>query len=299
MVFSRRSVPSVSLVKDPCQTRRWFHASIFITTLPPTSAHICPRHLTSAHVPSSALPIHDQHTMKSTANQHIVYLLEAERRKFDGENYTPPPRLMQRCKAACRLMKSDLSKQPRQTRQRNANAQHNLAAILEKSTDIFVLRSLTSTLTQLGSKREYGLVPILIKWWTGVQHPQSLSNISRQICTEFGLQYLDDANISKTTYQDARIPESSASDGLDLVTTGIDSNDNNLFHEAGNPDDSSREGFPTPRHPFGMTNFLDSEYGNQGIADQYHAHLSRRSENPLQVTTARSTHGMIYITSTP
>lgn len=230
-------------------------------------------------------------------SHHIVRLLEAERRKFDGENYTPPPRLMQRCKAACRLMKSDLSKKPRQTRERNANAQHNLAAILEKSADIFVLRSLTSTLTQLGSKREYGLVPILIKWWTGVQHPQSLSNVSRQICTEFGLQYQAAANISKTAYQDARIPGVSASDGPDLVTTGIDSDDNNLFHEAGNPDGSSREGFPTPRHPFGMTSFLDSEYGNQGMADQYHAQLSQRSENPLQLTTPRSAHGIVYITS--
>jgi hypothetical protein len=231
--------------------------------------------------------------MKSTANHHIISLLEAERKKFDGEYYTPHPRLMQRCKAACRLMKSDLSNQPRQTRERNSNAQHNLAAILKKSADIFVLRSLTSTLTQIGSKRDYGLVPVLFKWWTGVQHPESLSNVSRQICAEFGLQYPDDANISKTTCKDARIPETPTGDGQDLVTTGIDSNDDNLFHEAGNPDDFSQDGFPTPRHTFGMTSFLGSEYGNQATADQYHTQLSQRSENPLQGVSPRSIHGMI------
>ncbi|GLA79061.1 hypothetical protein AtubIFM55763_001728 [Aspergillus tubingensis] len=227
-----------------------------------------------------------------SANQHTVSLLEAERIKFDGKDYTPPPRLMQRCKAAFRLLKSDLSKQPRQTRQRNTNAQKNLAAIFEKSVDVFVLRSLTSTLSQLGSKREYGLAPILIRWWTGVQHPQSLSNISRDLCAEFGLQYLENANISKTTYQDARVPEVSTSDGLDLVTTGMGSNDDNLFHEGENPEDSPREGFPTTRHPFGMARFLDSEYGNQRMPDQYHAQLDRRDENPLQVTTPRSAHDM-------
>lgn len=231
--------------------------------------------------------------MKSTAHHHIVILLEAERRKFDDEDYTPHPRLMQRCKAACRLLKSDLPNQPRQTRERNSNAQHNLAAILEKSADLFVLRSLTSTLTQIGSKREYGLVPVLFKWWTSVQHPESLSNISRQICTEFGLHYPDDSKISKTTYQNARIPEPPTSDGQDLVTTGIDSNDHNLFHEAGNPDDSSREGFPTPRHTFGMMSSLGSEYGHQATVDQYHSQLSQRSENPLQGASPRSIHGMI------
>jgi hypothetical protein len=54
------------------------------------------------------------------------------------------------------------------------------------------------TVIPAGSKREYGLVSIIIKWWTDVQQPQNLHNVSRQICTDFGLQYLDDANISKT-----------------------------------------------------------------------------------------------------
>lgn len=245
---------------------------------------------TSSHLPVCPYMIT---AMKSTANHQIVDLLEAERRNFDGEEYTPHPRLMQRCKAACRLMKGDLSNQPRQTRERNSNAQHNLAAILEKSADIFVLRSLTSTLTQIGSKREYGLVPVLFKWWTGVQHPESLSNVSRQICEEFGLQYPDDTNISKTTYQDARIPEPPISDGQDLVKTGIHSNDNNLSHETGYPDASSRDSFPTPRHTLGMTSFPESEYGNQATADEYHTQLSQRSENPLQGATPRSIDGMI------
>ncbi|BCS00210.1 uncharacterized protein AKAW2_50551S [Aspergillus luchuensis] len=166
---------------------------------------------------------------------------------------------MQRCKAALRLLKSDIPKQPRQTHQRNDIAKRNLTALFEISADVCVLRSLTLTVTELGSKRDYGLAPVLTEWWTGVQHPRSLSNISRDLCVEFGLQYLDDANISKTIHQDDRVSEVSTSGGLDLVTTGMDS-DNRLFHEGENPEGSSR-----------------------GMPDQYHAQLDRRDENPLQI----------------
>ncbi|GAA93225.1 hypothetical protein AKAW_11337 [Aspergillus luchuensis IFO 4308] len=205
-------------------------------------------------------------------DQNIVSLLEAERRKFDAIDYTPPARLMQRCKAALRLLKSDIPKQPRQTHQRNDIAKRNLTALFEISADVCVLRSLTLTVTELGSKRDYGLAPVLTEWWTGVQHPRSLSNISRDLCVEFGLQYLDDANISKTIHQDDRVSE--------VSTSGE------------NPEGSSRGNFPITRHPFAMIRYSDSEYGNEGMPDQYHAQLDRRDENPLQVSTPRNAHDM-------
>ncbi|KAI9044707.1 uncharacterized protein KD926_011677 [Aspergillus affinis] len=85
-------------------------------------------------------------------------------------------------------------------------------------------------MTQLGFKRQYGLVPLLNQWWDDVQHLQNLSNISREICEDFGFQYRNDANTSKTTLQDARIPGASASDRVGLVIIG----DKDLSHDGGN-----------------------------------------------------------------
>jgi hypothetical protein len=238
--------------------------------------------------------------MTSTANKRIVNIVEAERRKFEDKEFSPSPRIMQRCKAACRLIHTDLSKKPRQTRERNASAQLNLAEILRKSADLFVLRCLTSTLTQIGSKRDYGLVPILIKWWAGVPHPENLSNISQQICREFGLHYPDNADISTPNDRVVRTPKSPMSDIPELSTTEMDRDDNNLSHEPGNSGshNSSREGFPALPRPFGMTSFLGSECENQATARQNQTHLSEQGIS-LQTTTPRRAQGILSITVYP
>lgn len=238
--------------------------------------------------------------MTSTANNCLVKLVEAERKKFeDDEGYSPPPRIMQRCKAACRLIHTDLSKMPRQTRERNSSAQLNLAEILRKSADLFVLRTLTSTLTQIGSKRDYGLAPILIKWWTGVAHPENLSNISRQICREFGLQYPDNTDVSTPNDRAVRTPESSVSDIPDLTTAEMDRGDNNLPHEPGDSGSHnfSGQGFPAPHRLFGMTSFLGSECENQATGRQDQTPLNEQGIS-LQTTTPRRAQGILSINFT-
>lgn len=234
--------------------------------------------------------------MTSTANKRIVSLVEAERRKFEDENFSPSPRIMQRCKAACRLIRTDLSKMPRQTRQRNANAQLNLAEIVRESADLFLLRSLTSTLTQIGSKRDYGLVPVLIKWWAGVQHPENLSNLSRQICREFGLQYLGNAKVSTPNDLPVRTPESSMSDTPNLITAEMDRDEKNIPHEPENPEFhySSGENLPAPHRPFAMASFLVPECENQAPAHQNQIHLSE-DDLSLQMTTPRIAQGTFLL----
>lgn len=82
-----------------------------------------------------------------------------------------------------------------------------------------------------------------------MQHPQSLNNVSRQICTEFGLQYLDDASISKA-YQDAIIPEASTSGRRVLVTTGTDSNEHRPGKNTLPIADYLKDLLEAPRHLF-------------------------------------------------
>lgn len=127
-----------------------------------------------------------------SSKQAIINLLEGERKKFENEDYAPPPRLLSRCRSSCLLLKSDtesLATKPRQTRERLSNARHNLQLILEKSAELFILRILSESVTKIGLKREYGLVPPLLAWWKLVPHPPALKHVTRDICAEFGLQY--------------------------------------------------------------------------------------------------------------
>ncbi|KAL2812902.1 hypothetical protein BDW59DRAFT_178373 [Aspergillus cavernicola] len=113
------------------------------------------------------------------SKQAIINLLEEERRKFENKDYTPPQRLLSRCRSSClRLL----------------NARHNLKLILKKSAELFVLRVLSENATNIGLRREYGLVPILLAWWALVPHPPTLTYMAREICAEFGLQYPEAEN---------------------------------------------------------------------------------------------------------
>ncbi|KAJ6027952.1 hypothetical protein N7540_003528 [Penicillium herquei] len=206
--------------------------------------------------------------------------------------FSPPPRLLQRCKAACRLIHADISKKPRQTRERNANAQRNLAEILSKDANLFILRSLTSTLTQIGAKRDYGLTPTLMKWWTRVPHPQNLSILSEQICREFRLQYSDEKNIQNCWHARAAeassgipelaMPEEGDHDGYDLTR----------HHEYSGLKNSEQAIFLASHGQPGM-GFSGSICEHPATAGQSHNKTNEQSLTQYRATPRRSQGSML------
>jgi hypothetical protein len=128
--------------------------------------------------------------MAPISNRTIVGLLEKERKKFEDENYSPEPTLLRRCRFSCQLVKlksSHLGDKPRQTRERQSNARDVLVPILEKSAEVFILVSLHAPASNIGSSRQYGLVPMVMAWWEEAIHPPKLRDFAQDICTRFGL----------------------------------------------------------------------------------------------------------------
>jgi hypothetical protein len=76
------------------------------------------------------------------------------------------------------------------------NLKYNLDALMKKNPDLFTLRALSQNATELGRKREFGLLPRISKWWKTVPHPPTLNDIARELYAEFDLQWpeMDGAN---------------------------------------------------------------------------------------------------------
>ena len=121
-----------------------------------------------------------------TSSKFLIELLEVGRKEFDDNAYPLPKHQADRFRSCCELLVEDddsLGERSKQRRSCRTKVKTLLGDIfLSVEPEVFLLCTISATVSTLGRVVMLHLVPDLRKWWNAVSHPTGLTEITNRLC---------------------------------------------------------------------------------------------------------------------
>ncbi|KAF2174656.1 hypothetical protein K469DRAFT_705270 [Zopfia rhizophila CBS 207.26] len=143
----------------------------------------------------------------------LVEQLEAERAMFEEDTYPLTTSQVGKFESMHDLLKDKASlKIGSSQRQGRRTRVHNLLADIGSGlgAEVFFLCTQATTITQLATVNQKGLLPALCKWWSRALHPKGLTNVANQLWDSYSVSIFI-SPVCKRTISEADIaPEQDA-----------------------------------------------------------------------------------------
>ncbi|KAF7509569.1 hypothetical protein GJ744_007969 [Endocarpon pusillum] len=120
------------------------------------------------------------------SNTWFIELLESERATFDDSPFPLPKHQNDAFTLCCELLREDqvsLAKRSKQRRSTRVQARTLLSDIfLGVGPEVFLLCTLSTSISKIASVALKGLVPELRRWWKAASHPHGLTETAKELC---------------------------------------------------------------------------------------------------------------------